>query len=44
MKKLLFINEVLAVVLVLMAGCSNKVSQVEQIPLEDFFKNPEKLS
>ena len=42
MKKLLNINVALAIFLVLTAGCDNRVYQAEQIPVEDFFKNPEK--
>lgn len=43
MKRLLFINAVFVLFLVFMAGCDNKATQAEQIPLEDFFRNPEKL-
>ena len=42
MKRLLYIHAVLAAFLVLTAGCCNKVQQAEQLPLENFFRNPEK--
>ena len=42
MRRLLCIQSVLAIFLVTMAGCGNQIKQAGQIPLEDFFKNPEK--
>ena len=42
MKSLFFTQAVFAVFLVMMTGCGNKIQLAEQIPLEDFFKNPEK--
>jgi len=42
MKKLVSIQAVLAIFLMMTAGCGNQVKPVEQLPLEEFFKNPEK--